>query len=697
LVNPGSVAIIGASDRPGSLGARTVENLLDYSDFCGDAYLISKSKTEIKGRRTFPSVLDVPAAPDVALLVVPSVATLDTLRDCASRGVKFAIVFTSGFGEMDEAGREAEREMARIARDSGMRIYGPNCPGLCNQNKRIGLMFSPAWRVDQKPGNIGLVTQGGGIGRCYLQAADRGVGVGLFASTGNEVDLTVADFIRYMADAQDIRVIAAAMEGIRDGGEFMQAALYAAKRNKPLVALKVGRTEYGAKAVASHTGSISGTAEVNSTALRQAGVVEVDSLDELIDTAALFSRQYPTGREKVAVYSFSGGNCVMMADEVAESGLELATFSPTTLEAMSAVLPDYAAINNPVDLTSEVLSNASLGYTTLKAVADDPDVGIILYPFPCDYDELTGAIADAAVKAQTETRIPILPVWMSDRLGPGWDSLVSGGMMPMRLVSQASKAAQRWIERGRWVPPQSWEPLPTGPAASWKPQRVVCRENEAKAILKKAGIAVPQGEIVRSAEEAARIAAKIGFPVVAKISSIDITHKTDVGGVAVGLRNAESVRAAYERIMSTVAQRAPRAALDGVLIETMVQGGGTEVLVGVHRDPIFGPVMTFGLGGTYIELFKDVARRLLPLTRESAQALIAEPRCSAILRGTRGAEASDLEALQTLLLAVSDFVCAQKDGIVELELNPVWVGAAGQGAFALDAVLVTNKPLEDGQ
>src|SRR5271168_2650163 len=241
LVDPRSVAIIGASDRPGSLGLRTVENLVDYSNFSGETYLVSRSKAEIKGRNTFPSVLEIPDAPDVALLVVPYAATLDTLRECGQHGVKFAIVFTSGFGEMNEVGREAEREMARIAKDTGMRIYGPNCPGLCNQNKRIGLMFSPSWRVDQMPGPIGLATQGGGIGRCFLQAMDRGVGVGLWASTGNEVDLTVSDFIRYMADSDDIKVIATAMEGIKDGEAFTAAALHAAERGKPVIALKVGR------------------------------------------------------------------------------------------------------------------------------------------------------------------------------------------------------------------------------------------------------------------------------------------------------------------------------------------------------------------------------------------------------------------------------------------------------------------------
>jgi acetate---CoA ligase (ADP-forming) len=693
LVNPRSVAIIGASDRTGSLGSRTVENLLDYSDFGGECYLISRSKRFIGARPTYPSIREVPDAPDVALLVVPSDATLDTLRDCASRGVKYAVVFTSGFGEVDENGRQVELEMARIVAESGMRIYGPNSPGLCNQNKRIGMLFSPAWRTDQTKGPIGIVTHGGGVGRCFMQAADRGVGVGLYASTGNEVDLAAADFIRYMADADDISVIAAALEGIRDGGEFAAAALYAAERNKPVVALKVGRSEFGTKAVASHTGSISGVAEVNSAAFRQVGVVQVDSLDELIDTSALFARKRSTGRERVAIFSFSGSVCVMAADAMADSDLEFARFSSATLESMRALLPSYAAIDNPVDLTSDVMANPALSYSTLKAVLQDPDVGVVLYPFPCDWGAISGAIADEAVKAAHESSIPIVPIWMSDRLGSGWNSLVNGGLMPLRRISQASAAVKRWIERGRWMSPQDWTPLKTGLARRDVTPRINVGERRAKDLLSSAGIRVPTGRLAASASEAATAATAIGFPVVAKVASAEITHKSDLGGVAIDLADAASVAAAFDSILAAVSQRAPGAKVDGVLIEAMAPSEGVEVLIGVHRDVVFGPVMTFGLGGTYVELFEDVARRMLPLTPQMARGLVLEPRCAAMLKGMRGKAGADLAALEKMLVAVSHFVCQYADAIEELELNPVWVSTAGRGVMALDAVLVTNRPL----
>jgi acetate---CoA ligase (ADP-forming) len=695
LVDPRSVAIIGASDRSGSLGRRSVENLLDHSDFRGTTYLISKSTPEIHGLKTFPSVRDVPAAPDLAMLVVPAAATLASLRECAERGVKFAIVFTSGFGEMGEEGRAAEAEMAKIAAESGMRIYGPNCPGLCNLNKRLGFMFSPSFKVDQLPGPIGLATQGGGIGRCFIQGLERGIGVGLWASTGNEVDLCVSDFIRYMADADDIKVIATAMEGIKDGGKFSEAALYAAEKGKPVIALKVGRSDYGAKAVASHTGSISGAAEVTSAVFRQVGVVEVDDIDELLDTAALFARKRPTGKEKIAVYGFSGGACAMSADAVGGGNLELAAFSAATRSRLAEILPAYAAIDNPVDATSDVLSNSTISYESLKATAEDPSVGLIFFPFPCDYAELTDAIAHDIVRVQSEVDVPIVATWMSDRLGLGYHTLVKGGIVPNRSVQRATVAMRRWIDRGLWEQSfrAGWRPM--GATAGSPEKSISYSEGAAKCILAAAGIAVLASGLAQSADEAVKIGDRVGYPVVAKIASSKITHKSDIGGVVVGLRDAASVRDAYANILAAGRRVAPDA-IDGVLIEKMAGAGGFEVLVGVTRDPIFGPFLTFGLGGIYVELFKDVSRRLLPLTRELAFEMIAEPKVSLLLKGLRGRAPADIDALASLLVAVSDFVVQQGGNVVELELNPVWVGVKGQGAMALDAVLVTAQPVGDG-
>ena len=313
LFNPRSIAIVGASDKPESIGQRTLENLVEHSRFEGDIYLVSATKKELAGRRCYASVAELPATPDVAMVVVPASAALDVLQQCADRGVKFAVVLTSGFSEAGDEGAALEARMKEIGAKSGMRIYGPNCPGVCNVNQRIGMTFSPSFRHDLKPGPIGIATQGGGLGRNIMQAMDRGIGVALWSSSGNEVDLQVADFIAYMAEAPDITVIVTLIEGIKDGRKFVDAVQKAARNGKPVVALKVGRSAYGQRAAASHTASITGSAEVNSAALAQLGVIEVDDIDELVDTAWLLARQTPTGANDIAVYCSSGGAASIFA------------------------------------------------------------------------------------------------------------------------------------------------------------------------------------------------------------------------------------------------------------------------------------------------------------------------------------------------------------------------------------------------
>lgn len=689
LVDPESIAIIGASDRAGSLGARTVANLLTHSRFRGRPYLVNPTRDTVAGLRSYGSITELPEAPDVALVTVPASAVMPVLRDCAAKGVRHAVVFTSGFGELGEAGRSAEAEMLQIARDGGMRLYGPNSPGLCNLNRRLGMMFSPSFKLDQRPGPVGLATQGGGIGRCFLQAMERGMGVGLWASTGNEVDLCVADFVRYMADADDITTIVTAMEGIRNGPDFIGAALHAADRGKPVIALKVGRSAYGARAVRSHTGSMSGQAEVNSAALRQAGVVEVDDIDELIDTAALFARRRPSGTERVAVFGFSGGACALAADAVGEVGLELSEFGEATLARLRECLPDYAGIANPVDATSDILIDAEIGYHGLQAVVRDAATDVVLYPFPCDYAELTGRIAETAVRIHSEDATPIVAVWTSDRLGEGWQRLVEGGLVPSRCVKKSALLIRRWIEHGRWAAgrDRDWKPLPLEPLGG---DRIAHTEPAAKQRIGDYGIGAPQGAVAATADEAVRIADSLGYPVVAKVVSAELAHKSDVGGVEIGLADAAAVRDAFARIVDVVPANAPGITIEGVLIERMLREPGCETLVGIVRDPVFGPVMTFGLGGLHTEIFKDVSRRLLPLTEEAAQRMIGEIKGSALLTGYRGRPPADVDALAAALVSLSRLATDPNEQVEELEINPLWVGAAGRGVQALDCVLVTR-------
>ena len=694
LVNPRSIVFVGASDRPGSIAQRALENLIEHSAFEGSLYLVNPKRAEVFGRACLAEVSLVPEAPDLAIITTPADTVLANLEACAAKGVRFAIVFTAGFSEVDDAGKEIEAAMKSLADRTGMRIYGPNCPGLTNVNKRLGFAFSPAFKTDLRAGKIGLATQGGALGRTVMQSMDRGLGIGLWCSAGNEVDLEISDFIHHMAEAPDISVIAAVLEGVRDGPKFVAAALHAARNFKPIVALKIGKSAIGMAATQSHTAAISGSADVNAAVFQQLGIIEVDDLDELVDVASLFAEKHPNGDEKIGIFSMSGGSAALSADMVGLADLELAQYSPNTFATLRALLPSYASIANPLDTSGNILATPELLYPTLKAVAEDPDVSITLFPIPLDYGKFIEIACDAIIRVRAETGALVLPVWMSDRTGAGYAKLVASGVVPIRSLGNAAKAIKRWRAHGQRQKQfdPSWAPsaLDAANLASQGPTRTVT-EVEAKASLAPRGIPVPAGQLCVDASAAASALSKIGGPAVAKIVCAEITHKSDIGGVKLGVTSPEGAVVAWNEIVASVKSHLPDAPIDGILIERMAPSGGIETFVGVHRDPVFGPMMTFGLGGVYVELFRDVSRRMLPVTRAQAAAMIRETRCFELLKGMRGRGPSDIEALESLLVALSDFVSDPAEASEEVELNPIWVGKAGQGVLALDAVLTRRS------
>ena len=643
--------------------------------------------------RAYRNVEELPYAPDVAVVAVPASVTNDVLEACGKKGIKFAIVLTSGFSETGEEGKRLESRMREISGETGIRIYGPNCPGLTNINKGLGFTFSPAFQYDRMMGPIGLVTQGGGLGRTFLQASERGVGIGLWCSSGNEVDLTVSDYINHMVSMPEIKVIVTLLEGINDPARFVCAALNAAAKGKPIVALKVGKSEYGVKATQSHTAALSGTAEINSAVFKQLGIIEVDDLDELVDTAALLTRGTPTQNVRTALYSFSGGTVTLAADMLGSADLKLSEFEDSTRSKLRELLPSYAAFDNPVDTTAELLVNPDISYGSLLTVASDPNVDVVLYPIPMEYGATTRAAAENMVKVQSEVRTPIVPVWLSDKLGEGFNVLVQGGMTPIRSLGKAIKVLQRWDSYGHWNRnfDADWKPLIASQnAVNETFVQKTCSEPDGKALLRRFGIRVPDGQVARTEQEAIEVAHSLSGKMVAKIVSPDILHKSDIGGVLVGLRTDEEISTAWDLILSNSKKAVPEARIDGVLIEEMFTvKGGVEVIVGVHRDSLFGPVITFGLGGVYVELFKDVTRRLLPLTSRDAKDMIRETKCYELLKGFRGSPTVDIEALENLLMAVSNFVIQGGLRVEEMDLNPVIVSP--DGVMALDVVLITSE------
>ncbi len=692
LFSPGSIALVGASDRPNSIGKRTLDNLTIHGDFKGELYLVNPARAEIEGRRCWPSIADLPVAvvPAAAIIVIPGAAVLDVISQCAARGVRFAIVLSSGFGEEGEAGKALEAEMRAIAHAGGMRVYGPNCPGIVNIRERLGLTFSPAFRDDLRPGPIAIATQGGALGRNLVQGGERGCGYVAWASSGNEADLQVADFIHHFSRQPEVRGVLSLLEGVNDGRRFVAAALATTRSGRGLGLLKIGRSEYGMKAAASHTASITGAADINSAVFAQLGIAEVDDADELVDLGVLFARAQPRGNEKIAVYGSSGGACALTADILGAAGVELAEFAPATLERLRSRLPSYAAVGNPVDTTTVTLSDPQVIDDTLLAVAEDPSVGLVILPFAIDYGAVTGGTARRFVEIQSRTRTPIVPIWMSERLGEGYRVFADAGMTPMRSARNAGKAIRRWIAYGRWLADCADRPDPLLLTQGIGPAALSIRalsEPEGKALLREAGLPVPPARVVASAADAGRAAGSVGLPVAMKIVSRDIVHKTDVGGVALGIADPAAAVAAYERIVAAVLQARPQARIDGVLVERMAPAGGLEALVSVSRDPVFGYMLTLGLGGIHIEFFHDVGRAMLPADSRTAAELVAGLRSAPLFAGMRGHGGYDVDALGALVESLSALVAAHGHGIEEIELNPVWVGPRGAGVQVLDAVV----------
>lgn len=699
LISPRSIALIGATDKQNSMGYQTFLNLAVESRFRGKLYPISSRLKTLGDHVCFPSIDSLPEAPDVAVIAIPAVSVIEAVRQCAEFGVKFGIIFTSGFGELGEEGILLQREMQEIANRSGMRLYGPNCPGLTNIAERVGMSFSPAFSDDLRVGPLGVVTQGGGLGRTLLQAGERGIGASVWASVGNAADLDVADFVSHFATDDDISVICALMEGINDGDKFISAARKATLNDKPLVVLKAGRSEVGKLASLSHTATLAGNSEINSAVFAELGVVEVDDTDELMDIAWLLSRARPGPRTRFAIFGSSGGAVTFTADFMAAAGLELSQLTDETLNRIRKILPDFVNVSNPVDVTAAVLHDKSLLVDALRAVVEDPAVDAVVLPIPITYGSRKAFQSEVFAKIQAEIDIPLIPIWMSDKRGIEWEMLTEAGLSSPRSLTKAISMLKRWVEfgrtrehvqsrsRGPFSPMNSQLTANTSSPALNLSGGLAMTEHSAKEWLRGNGIDVPQGVLVHSAEEASD-AVGAGKEYVAKVSSPDILHKSDVGGVILGVDGRGSASEAFETINANIAIRAPRARIDGVLIEEQVPSEGLDFIIGVHRDDVFGRVLTVGIGGIYVEILDDVAHSLLPVDRPRAEYLLRQLKSWSMLTGVRGQGVLDISSLTHLIERVSTIISCYEE-IDGLELNPVRVSSTG--TIVLDVVLEISK------
>ncbi len=684
LFRPRSVAIIGASSDPTRIGGRPVR-FTKYG-FKGPIVPINPNQREIQGLTAYASITDAPGEIDQAIIAVPAKAAMQAADDCIAKGVKAAVMFSSGFAETGAEGRAMQTELARRCAAGGMKLVGPNSLGMLNT--RIGLYstfssyFDPLW---PRIGPVGIVSQSGAFGTYFLAvAAERGLGFSHCVATGNEADVDVAECVDWLADDPDTGVIMIYLEGCRDGARLRAALARAAANRKPVVAMKVGVSEQGVAAVASHTGSLVGSDAVFDAVFHEYNVHRARSIDELVDVAYACSGGVFPKTPRVGVVTISGGVGIQMADAAAELDLPLPRMPDAAQQKILAMVP-FAGPANPVDATAQVINDWSMFTAILNIVADEGNVDSVISflahtgTSPGVMEKLKPALQQ--VRERFPGRVFMLcarlPREMADEFFEIGFLTFEDPTRAIAAVAALSRLAKGFAKpREAQVNVNAAAPLPVGPI----------NEEDAKRLLGAAGISFAPEQTARTRDEAVAAANAVGFPIVLKVLSPEIAHKSEAGGVVLGLRNADEVANAYEAMMARVRAHAPQAHIEGALVARMIEGG-VETVIGTKRDPMFGPVAMFGLGGVYVEVLKDVTLRLAPLDRATALDMIRGIKGFPLLAGARGRSPADLDALADALVAMSRFAAAHPE-VASAEINPFI--ALPQGGVAVDALILTG-------
>lgn len=687
--SPTGVAIIGASTNPRKLSYGILKNLTLYG-YSGAIYPINPKAEEILGLKAYPDVSVVPDPVDLAVIALPAGMTPDVLRSCGERGIKAAVIISGGFREVGGSGIALEQKCREIAEFYHLRLIGPNCVGTVDLHTGLNTTF-----IEGLPavGSIGFLSQSGAVcGGVVDYIADKGIGFSHFASLGNELDVDESDMIAYFGDDPQVKVIAAYVEGIRDGKKFIRIASEVS-RKKPIVLLKAGRTDAGAQAVSSHTGSLAGSYAAYQAAFKQSGVIEVDDLPALFDVAwALSCQPLPKGN-RVAIFTNAGGPAALASDALAANGFTLASISPEKQVQLAEKLNPSAQVANPVDMLGGA-EPAEYAHC-LATLVDDPDVDVLLPMLVPQALVNPGDVARAIVEQAKQTEKTVLACMVGERSLSEARQVLHERQIPMSIFPEvpgqvlgAMQEYREWLEKALGAPfafPEIRMEQATALLAGSQPGQAL-GEAATRPILEAYGLGLIPAAVGRDAAEASAIAEEIGFPVAVKIVSPQILHKSDLGGIALNLDSTAAVRDGVEAMRARISQAAPEAVIEGYLVEKMAPKG-LEVIVGMRRDPTFGPLMMFGLGGVAVELFKDVGFGVAPLTPPQAQDMIAATRAGRLLRGYRGGPVYDLAAVVTAIGRLSQ-LALDMPTISEVEVNPLLVLPEGEGTLVLDARLI---------
>lgn len=705
IFSPRSVAVLGASTTKGKVGYDIFANIIK-GGFTGTLYPVNPTANAILSNKAYKSILDIPEAVDLAIVILPPKLALTAIGEVIEKGVHGVVIVSAGFREVGGEGREIEDQIVSRCRAAGVRLVGPNCLGVINPVDSVRLNASFSKRMPQ-PGNISFISQSGALCTSVLDfAADRDFGFSKFISIGNKADVDELDLLRYLHEDFDTDVIMIYLEELRRGREFIDEVkeITSGSRPTPILAIKSGRTSAGAQAAASHTGALAGSEAIYDAIFQQAGIIRCNTIDELFDFASAFAfkkrsllgkhiRKIPGGN-RVAIVTNAGGPGIIATDMTMSAGLELARFKPDTIEALASHLPATANIHNPVDVIGDAPYDRY--EKALSAVISDENVDgalVILTP-----QSMTNALetAKAIVQIAQRSQKPILSCFMGVvDVSQGVKYLQEYGYPVYRFPENAANAFAALYRFSRWVNRQHLAPLVLSHDKA-KAEQIIqaclsagktkLGELEGNELLACYSFPVLPTRLSTSAEEAAAAAREIGLPVVLKIVSPQILHKSDAGGVMVGLKTEDEVRDAFQRIMANAARYDPEAQITGVLVVKLAPAG-EEIILGANRYPVFGPLLMFGLGGIFVEVFKDVEFRLAPINRNEGRRMIRSIKGYKILQGYRGKPMVDLTALERLLVCLSDLMMNHPQ-IKEIDINPLLAHPEGQGATVADCRII---------
>ncbi|HVC62125.1 MAG TPA: acetate--CoA ligase family protein [Acetobacteraceae bacterium] len=684
LLSPRSIAVLGASSDPTRIGGRPIAYLKSQG-FNGGIYPVNPNRTEVQGLQAYPSVAALPETPDVAIVAVSAEIAVQAVEDLAKRGTKAALMFTAGFAEVDEAGEATQQRMVGIARAHGMRILGPNCLGVFDARTSYYATFSSSfdsgWPV---LGRIGIASQSGAYGtHLYTLARNRGIGASLCIMTGNEADVTVGECIGWLAENPDIDVIATYLEGIREAPNLIAALETAKAARKPVIMQKVGRSELGGKAAKSHTASIAGDDAVTEAVMREFGVMRARNSEEMLDIAHTATRKIYPVKNTLGVITVSGGAGVLISDVATDAGLAMPEMPAQAQKYLRELVP-FCAPRNPVDATAQVGNDVTLVNKFAEAVLRDGGYSSVLGFFsmtassrrwPMIREQLNLA------RMKYPGRLYVLSIIAPrDRLAEleeeGWVCHEDPTRAVIAIDAMGRFGAAFAAPPGLAPPVVHAVTLPDATPS----------EAEAKLLLASAGITSAPEQACAGAVEAVAAAELFGFPVVMKILSPDILHKSEIGGVLLGVSDDAAVRDGYDLLLARAKRAAPDARIEGVLVAKQLQGG-VECILGIHRDPVFGPIAMFGLGGIFVEVMKDVVFRRCPFGADVAESMIRSIKGAPLLLGARGRPPVDIHALAQMLARLSAFAIAAGPRLQAIDLNPVFAMPEGHGAFAVDAVI----------